>query len=63
MSKQVSAGLPGWLLNSRRNLHQFEKYICNVYGFPQLLACLTDGRRMAEIPTFDVVNSLFHMLH
>jgi hypothetical protein len=57
---QVSAGLPGWLLNSRKKLHQFEKYSCNVYGLPQLLAGLTDGRRGAEIPTFDVVNSLFH---
>ena len=59
-TEQVSAGLPGWLLNSRKKLHQFEKYICNVYGLPQLLAALTDGRRGAEIPTFDVVNSLFH---
>ena len=56
----MSAGLPGWLLNSRKKLHQFEKYICNVYSLPQLLASLTDGRRAAAIPTFDVVNSLFH---
>ena len=59
-TQQVSAGLPGWLLNSRKKLHQFEKYICNGYGLPQLLANLTDRRRGAEIPTFDVVNSLFH---
>ncbi len=59
-NKQVSAGLPGWLIHSRRKLQQFEKYICTVYGFPQLLASLTDRRRGAEIPTFDVVNSLFH---
>jgi len=59
-SQQVAPGLPGWLINSRKKLHQFEKYICNVYGLPQLLASLTDGRRGAEIPTFDVVNSLFH---
>jgi hypothetical protein len=59
-TKQVPAGLPGWLVHSRRKLHQFEKYICNVFRLPQLLASLTDGRRGAEIPTFDVVNSLFH---
>ena len=59
-SKQVSARLPDWLLNPRKKLHQFEKYICTVYGLPQLLAGLTDGRRGAKIPTFDIVNSLFH---
>jgi hypothetical protein len=57
---QVSTRLPGWLLNSRRKLHQFEKYICDVYRLPRLLASLTDGRREAKVPTFDVVNSLFH---
>jgi hypothetical protein len=59
-SKPVSEGLPGWPFHSQNKLQQFEKYICNVYGFPQLLANLTDERRRAEIPTFDVVNSLFH---
>ncbi len=59
-SKQVGAGLAGWPLDSRKKLHQFEKYVCNVYGLPQLLASLTDGRRGAVVPTFDVVNSLIH---
>ena len=55
-----SAVLPSWILNSPRKLHQFEKYACNVYGLPRLLGSLTDGRRNPEIPTLDVVNSLFH---
>ncbi len=59
-SKQVGTGLAGWPLDSRKKLHQFEKYVCNVYGLPQLLASLTDGRRGAVVPTFDVVNSLIH---
>jgi hypothetical protein len=56
----VRESLPGWILDSRRKLHQFEKYACNVYGLPRLLAKLKDGRRDPDIPTFDVVNSLFH---
>ncbi len=52
--------LPGWILHSRRKLHLFEKYACHVYGLPRLLGSLTDGRRNPEIPTLDVVNSLFH---
>jgi len=52
--------LPAWLLNSRGKLHQFEKYVCNVFALPDLLASLTDERRAPAIPTFDVVNSLFH---
>ena len=56
-----SAGAwPGWLANSRRKLHQFERYVCNVYRLPQLLGELRDGRREPRIPTFGVVNSLFH---
>lgn len=54
------SGLPPWLLNSRGKLHQFEKYACNVFDLPALLASLTDSRRAPEISTFDVVNSLFH---
>jgi hypothetical protein len=57
---QASAPLPEWLLNSRRKLHQFEKYICSVYRYPRLLAGLTDRRRAAKVRTFDVVNGLFH---
>jgi hypothetical protein len=53
-------GLPLWLLNSCGKLHQFEKYACNVFDLPALLASPTDSRRAPEIPTFDVVNSLFH---
>jgi len=52
--------LPGWIVHSRHKLQQFEKYACNVYGLPRLLQRLHDGRRDPTIPTFDVVNSLFH---
>jgi SEC-C motif len=55
-----SAALPAWMLSSRGKLHQFEKYACNVFALPQLLAGLSDTRRAPEIPTFDVVNSLLH---
>src|SRR5271169_2485357 len=48
------------MLSSRGKLHQFEKYACNVFALPQLLAGLSDTRRAPEIPTFDVVNSLLH---
>jgi len=48
------------MLHSRGKLHQFEKYACNVFALPDLLASLTDARRAPEISTFDVVNSLFH---
>ena len=54
------AALPEWIEGSRRKLHQFEKYVCNVFGLPDLLASLVDTRRAPKIPTFDVVNSLFH---
>src|SRR5258708_16395597 len=54
------AALPEWLDTSRSKLHQFEKYACNVFALPDLLAHLTDKRRDPKIPTFDVVNSLFH---
>ena len=52
--------LPLWLLNSRGKLHQFLKYACQVFDLPALLASQTDSRRAPQIPTFDVVNSLFH---
>jgi hypothetical protein len=55
-----TASLPGWILDSRKKLHQFEKYACNVYDLPALLGSLEDGRRDPDIPTFDVANSLFH---
>src|SRR5271169_1369492 len=55
-----STALPAWMLSSRGKLHQFEKYACNVFALPQLLAGLSDTRRAPEIPTFDVVNSLLH---
>jgi hypothetical protein len=48
------------MLNSRGKLQQFEKYACNVFALPELLASLKDARRAPEIPTFDVVNSLVH---
>ncbi len=55
-----STALPAWILSSRGKLHQFEKYACNVFALPALLVSLNDTRRAPEIPTFDVVNSLFH---
>ena len=54
------AVLPEWIEGSCSKLHQFEKYVCNVFGLPDLLASLVDTRRAPKIPTFDVVNSLFH---
>jgi SEC-C motif len=54
------AVLPEWIDGSRSKLHQFEKYVCNVFGLPDLLASLVDTRRAPKISTFDVVNSLFH---
>jgi hypothetical protein len=54
------AALPEWIEGSRGKLHQFEKYTCNVFGLPDLLGSLVDTRRRPKIPTFDVVNSLFH---
>jgi SEC-C motif len=54
------AVLPEWIDSSRSKLQQFEKYVCNVFGLPDLLASLVDTRRAPKIPTFDVVNSLFH---
>jgi hypothetical protein len=58
--RQRGAVLPEWIDSSRSKLHQFEKYVCNVFGLPDLLASLVDTRRAPKIPTFDVVNSLFH---
>jgi len=57
---ETAAALPVWLLTSTGRLHQFEQYICQVFGWPDALAGLTDRRRAPVIPTFDVVNSLFH---
>src|SRR5437773_38445 len=54
------AALPEWIDGSRSKLHQFEKYVSNVCALPGLLASLVDTRRTPKIPTFDVVNSLFH---
>ena len=54
------AALPEWIDGSHSKLHQFEKYVCNVFGLPDLLASFVDARRAPKIPTFDIVNSLFH---
>src|SRR5204862_4356741 len=54
------AALPEWIDGSRSKLRQFEKYVCNVFGLPELLASFVDTRRAPKIPTFAVVNSLFH---
>jgi hypothetical protein len=58
--QQRGAALPEWIENSRSKLQQFEKYSSNVFDLPGLLASLRDKRRRPKIPTFDVVNSLFH---
>lgn len=58
--QQRGAAVPAWIDDSRGKLPQFEKYVCNVFGLPDLLAHLVDTRRAPKIPTFDVVNSLFH---
>src|SRR2546429_7584962 len=61
LSRQLrGAALPEWIDGSRSKLRQFEKYVCNVFGLPELLASFVDTRRAPKIPTFDVVNSLFH---
>lgn len=52
--------LPLWLRHAGGKLHQFEKYACKVFDLPALLGRQTDSRRAPEIPTLDVVNSLFH---
>jgi len=54
------AAVPTWIEESRGKLQQFEKYVCNVFSLPDLLARLVDTRRAPKIPTFDVGNSLFH---
>ncbi len=58
--RQAVPALPPWVMNSRRKLHQFEKYATNVYGLPRLLGSFRDKRRDPIYPTFDVINSLFH---
>lgn len=52
--------LPEWLINSERRLHQFTRYSSKVFNLPWLLGTVRDSRRDPQIPTFDVVNSLFH---
>jgi len=58
--EQRGAALPEWIEGSRRKLHQFEKYAHHVFALPDLLGSLRDKRRRPKIPTFDVVNRLFH---
>ena len=56
----LSAALPPWIVDSERKLYRFEKYACKVFDLPRVLRSFTDRRRDPDIPTFDVVNSLFH---
>jgi len=49
---------PGALKGSR--LHQFEKYAIGAYRIPQALHRLCDTRKEPKIPTFAIVNALFH---
>jgi len=58
--QQRRAAVPAWIDDSRGKLQQFEKYVCTVFGLPDLLASFVDTRRAPKIPTFDVANSLFH---
>jgi hypothetical protein len=51
--------LPREFITSTGKLHQFIRYICQVYAIPRLLGQLTDGRRRAAVPTLDVVAALF----
>ena len=53
-------GFADWLLQSNGKLQQFERYACQCFGLASLLAVQKDSRRAPQIPTFDVVNSLFH---
>lgn len=41
-------------------LLQFERYVTKVFSLPKLLGGFTDSRKDPDIPTFDVVASLFH---
>ncbi len=61
-ARQAERGveLPAWIIDSRRKLHQFEKYATHVYGLPRLLGSFRDGRRDPKYATFEVVNALFH---
>lgn len=53
-------GLADWLLKSNGKLRQFERYACQCFGLASLLAVQKDSRRSPQIPTFEVVTSLFH---
>jgi hypothetical protein len=55
----TGSGVPGWLVGSRKKLHQFLRYVRQVYSLPQLLGGFTDARRDPTIDTLDVVTSLF----
>ena len=46
--------------NSGGRLRQFERYSDRVFSVPKLLNGVTDGRQDPDIPTFDVINALFH---
>jgi hypothetical protein len=58
--RQAASVLPPWVINSERKLHRFEKYVCNVFGLPRLLASFRDGRIDPIHSTFKVVNALVH---
>ena len=58
--REAASSLPPWVLNSNRKLHQFEKYVTNVYGLPRLLGSFCDGRRDPVYQTIGVVEALFH---
>lgn len=50
--------LPPWIVQSRRRLHQFWKYVCQVFDVPRLVRDWSDSRRRPKVPTFDVAVSL-----
>lgn len=53
------AELPSWIINSRRKLHLFLKYVISVYGLVRMFGGFTDSRRRPDYSTLDVVNSIF----
>ncbi|MCP4605023.1 MAG: transposase [Proteobacteria bacterium] len=60
-SNTSKAGIgPDDVFHSPNKLHQFEKYITKVFHLAHQLHQCKDSRREPDIPTFDVLNSLFH---
>lgn len=54
----TGAALPRWLTRPKDKLPQFLKYVWKVYGLPEELELLRDGRRRPQIATGEVVRGL-----